>query len=95
MATAEDTTDVAINSDAMDVMDCFSNGMDGVVYSMAAHIATARGASEDGIVITVNDIEQAVSQVVNIMKNSDLSEDIKDSIASMLDCCSHRISQQK
>jgi len=87
MATVENPNDYAISSDAMDVMDCFSNGMDQVVHQMAGRIAEQRNKSSGEVVITIPDIEAAVRHFAEVMQRSDLEPAVKVSVSSMLDCC--------
>jgi len=92
MATANQKHESSIESDAMDAIDCFTDGIDGVIYELAERSAVLRGATEDGIVITVADIEEATKTLVLAIKNqADIPEDIKSSVEEMLDCCSRKL----
>jgi len=96
MATAnQNKHESSIESAAMDAIDCFTDGIDGVIYELAEHSATLRGATEDGIVITVADIEEATETLVSAINRSGIPEDIKSSVAEMLDCCSRKIQSTK
>lgn len=91
MATADHNQEVLLTSDAMDAIDCFTDGMDGVVCDLAGQIASARESSEEGIVVTVDDIASATQIIGKAISDSDIPEHIKTSIEKMLDCCSRRI----
>ncbi len=95
MATAENANEYSISSDAMGVMDCFSDSMGQIVYKMAGLIAAKREPSPDDVVITISDIEDAVNQIAEIMRNSDLPDGVIGATSSMLKCCSDRIREVK
>ena len=95
MATADRQTESSIDSIAMDAIDCFTDGIDGVVYELAERSATLRGRTPDGIVITVEDIPEATTTLVAAINSSDILDEVKDSIAEILDFCSRKIQEIK
>lgn len=94
MATARNSNEVAISSDAMDALDCFSDGMDRVVFDMASNYAMRRGATADGVVVTADDIEKAVAHLIQVMDKTELEPNVRESVEAMFDCCRQRLTNQ-
>jgi hypothetical protein len=92
MATVSNESST-ISSDALDLLDCFADGFDGVVYELAEMEAKARTGvpvSE----ITAADMEKAANHIVQVMRQSDLPDEVKAMLGSMLQCFSKKVSRR-
>jgi hypothetical protein len=93
MATVSDESST-ISSDALDLLDCFADGFDGVIYELAEIEAIARTGVQ-GSEITAADMEKAANHIVEVMRQSDLPDGVKAMLGSMLQCFSSKVSRRK
>lgn len=97
MATAHrETKEPTISSDAIGLLDCFSAGVEELVYKLAEHTARSR-LEPDATVIEVNadDIEKAADFLVQIIRRSDVPAQVKPTVDAMLQCFLHRNTHRK
>ena len=93
MATADKNPELALTSRAMDAVDCFTDGMDDLVCDLAGHFASQREPTEDGVIITEDDIEAASKVLVEAIKSADVPPEFRESVEQMAQCCAQRIRQ--
>lgn len=67
MATANESRNSAMTSEAYDLLDCFVSGLDDVVYKVAEAMAAEKGqiTSDDTVEITQEDVRAAAEVVFN------------------------------
>jgi hypothetical protein len=95
MATLEDRkNDIAISSDALSLLDCFSSDFEDVIFRLAAHAARAR-AGGNAIEVVPSDIQAAAEAFATIMKASQLPDDVKAEVDMMLQCVSAKHKRRK
>jgi len=95
MATVDSATNEStISSEALGLLDCFANGIDELIYGLAEVAATERAGAK-GAEISVADMEVAATRFVEIMKRSDLPNELKPHISAMLDCFSRKVACHK
>jgi hypothetical protein len=89
MSTIQDKPETNISSEAYDLLDCFVNGLDKLVYEIAAEIARARitgGSNAGPVKIAAEDVVEAGKRVIDAVKEqikraggpSDLAAAISD-----------------
>jgi hypothetical protein len=83
-----------ISSEALDLLDCFADGFDDVVYELAELEATKRTGARGSEIIAA-DMECAANHIVQAMSHSDLPDEVKAMLSSMLQCFSSKASRRK
>jgi hypothetical protein len=95
MATANhDRTDSFISSEAIELLDCFSNGIDEFILQLAEHVANERTGTARSE-ITAQDILKAGELLVAMLRHANIPDDVKPAIDSMLQCFTNKVKHRK
>jgi hypothetical protein len=81
------------SSDAIGLLDCFSCGFDDLLGQIAEDIAVNRTPTGEQVEISKHDVEQAAKAIFDAVQRSDLSDPIKQEVATMLDCIRARCAE--
>lgn len=95
MATANHGQEATISSDALELLDCFGEGLDEFVYKMAEHSAILRSGKASPVEITADDMVSAGEVLARILQNSDVPSEVKPAIDSMLQCFTKKVRHRK
>jgi len=95
MATANHgNIESSISSDALGLLDCFTNGLDDVIYEIAEAIAARRTGSQQ-VEITRADIKEAANVFVVCLETAEIPAPVRDHVRQMLHCLSEQIKSGK
>jgi hypothetical protein len=94
MATLDNKNEIAISSDALSLLDCFSSDFEDVIFKLAEHAARDR-VGGDATEVVSEDVKSAAEEFVQIMKASQVPDDVKAEIDSMLKCVSEKEKRRK
>lgn len=91
MATTSQTSCSSLSGEAYDLIDCFYNGVDRIVYEVAESFARKRTGigSRDPVVIEAEDVRAAGAQVIEALSSLGtihIPDEIQDELKRMDDC---------
>lgn len=96
MATANHgNIESSISSEALDLLDCFANGLDDVMYELAEAVAARRTGRTNNVEICVDDIREAAKLFVECLERVEIPDRAKAAVHEMLKCLSHQIERDR
>ena len=96
MATIDDKnkTGSVLSDDAYELIECFYDGVDDLVYQLAEEMARKRNPSASPVQIEVEDVRAAGEAVVESLKrlfeSGEIPDHVKEAIHGMGDCFDDR-----
>ncbi len=101
MSTANSIhADTSISNEAYELLGCFVDGFDDIVYDIATQMARERcGESVEPVAIEVEDIRAAADAVMNAIRTQIASGKfpihLEKSIEEMVECCEIKANQSE